>query len=393
MNDTTTLTGEVNYDDTLVSEDVPALFGTAAPDAATVAGARRNWLARFDAEIYGTMPPPPDAVTIERIPIANENAERIAITLDVAGRHFSVDAALWLPKTAGQTPVPIVLGLDFLGPVGIFVTDAYPIDPHARIPSSSGRRLSDSLRGTTAHRWPVKLITEAGFAVLTSCYGSWVPDSEDVWRDHGVWPLTQPAAETTTPGALSLWAWSISRLIDVAALLPEIDTTRIAVAGHSRLGKAALLAAAHDTRIGAALVNDSGCMGASLTSRVYGETKPEMRMRFPHWLPEDPRPAAPDALPLDQHHLLASVAPRGLYVASASEDLWADPKGEYLAFVAAAPMWPEASPPPLNAIWHENAQYTGGGIGWHLRPGPHDIRPYDWRRFLVFAADRLTNRA
>ncbi|QDZ11353.1 hypothetical protein [Devosia ginsengisoli] len=158
----TTLT-ELNFDDSLVSEAVPALFEAGrVPE-----NARATWLDRFAREIYGVMPPAPDSITIERFPIAGETAERISITLKVAERQFRVDAALWLPAGHDGKPLPIALGLDFLGPAGTFFGDGYPIDPDARISRSSGGRLSESHRGITGYRWPVKQINDAGYAVLT----------------------------------------------------------------------------------------------------------------------------------------------------------------------------------------------------------------------------------
>lgn len=370
----------VNLDESLVSEAVPALLppGRISQD---LAERRHHWLERFQREIYGIVPPSPDSISIARHPIAGEKAERLALTMEIAGRRLTVDAALWLPADRSG-PVPIVLGLDFLGPIGNFFGNGFPLDEMARIPRSSGGRLSESQRGTTGYRWPAEMITEAGFAVLTSCYGSWVPDSDVEWRDRGVWPLFKPGGTASQPGAIALWAWAISRLVDAAALLPEVDGSKIAAAGHSRLGKAALLAMATDTRITAGLINNSGCLGASLSSRNFGETVDELKARFPHWTSPNPVPASADD-DLDQHHLLASVAPRQLYVASASEDLWCDPKGEYLALAAAAPAWNEALP-PLADTFVEGTGVRAGAIGWHLRQGPHDIRPYDWARFLAF---------
>lgn len=384
MSGAVTYLTDINLDESLASEAVPALV----PDGRIPEGARQNWLDRFAREIYGVMPAAPDAISIARFPIDGETAQRLAITMRVADRTFTVDAALWLPERVSG-PVPIALGLDFLGPVGTFFGDGYPIDSDARIQRSVGGSLSDNLRGTTGYRWPVKMITDSGYAVLTSCYGSWTPDSEFEWQHIGSWPLTRPGTGPSQPGAIALWAWAIRRLVDVTECLPEIDPGRVIVAGHSRLGKAALLAAANDTRIGAALVNNSGCLGASLSSRHYGETPAEMLARFPHWTSPNPSPPAPDAPMLDQHHLLATVAPRRLYIASASEDAWCDPKGEYLALQAAAPMW-RGTLPALDTIWHDGNRLTEGRLGWHLRPGPHDIRPYDWQRFLGFLAHTAT---
>jgi hypothetical protein len=186
--------------------------------------------------------------------------------------------------------------------------------------------------------------------------------------------FVQPAQE-----AIALWAWAISRLVDVAGKIPEIDGGAVAVAGHSRLGKAALLAAANDERIASAFINNSGSMGASLSSRNFGETRQHVEGRFPHWLSPD---AAVGVEPLDQHQLLAALAPRQLYVASASEDLWADPKGEYISLQAAAPAWADAELPAVAEVFTPAREVASGPLAWHLRPGPHEIRPYDWHRYL-----------
>lgn len=364
-----------NYDERNISESPPPL-----PIRGTVAEARQEWLARFATEVYGTSPPPPATIEIERQPIPAERVERIVIRLGLASGTFTVDAALWLPPAA-TGPVPVIAGLDFQGPIGILTGEAFPLDLEARMPPvfEGDGGLTEALRGTSAHRWPVDLLTGAGFGVLVSCYGSWVPDDPALFESRGLYPLIGESARGARPGAIALWGWAISRLVDVAGLIPELDAGAVAVAGHSRLGKAALWAAANDTRIASALINNSGAMGASLSARNYGETRQHVEGRFPHWLSPDANPGAES---LDQHQLLASVAPRQLHVASASEDLWADPKGEYIALQGAAPAWPGAELPPVAGIFAPGAEVTSGALGWHLRPGPHDIRPYDWHRYL-----------
>ena len=237
--------------------------------------------------------------------------------MQVADRQFDVEAALWLPPGEAG-PFPLICGLDFLGPVGIFSSPDFPIDPNARVSSQAiygGRRnmLAETMRGVGAYRWPIDLLHRAGFAVLVSCYGSWVPDDVDDWNTYGVAPLLDQAADTA-PGAISLWAWSIHRLLDAAATIERIDMTRICVAGHSRLGKAALWAAANDLRIGAVLANNSGCGGAAPSAHPVGETLAQMKERFPHWTVPYKQPQAGD-LPLDQHHLMALIAPRAVYLA------------------------------------------------------------------------------
>ena len=367
-----------NYDEGNLSEVPPALY--AMGESADPALARSHWLARFADEIYGTTPAPPLAVEIERRPVTGERAERVVLRLKLEVGTFVVDAGLWLPSDRSN-PAPVILGLDFKGPIGVLSGEGFPLDHEARLPPvfEGDGLLTDAQRGASAHRWPVALLTDAGFAVLISCYGSWVPDDPSLYTVRGLYPLIGQSIRSARPGAITLWGWAICRLVDVAALIPEVDSRRVAVAGHSRLGKAALWAAAHDERIGSALINNSGAMGASLSGRDYGETRQHVEGRFPHWLSPD---AKPGEAPLDQHQLLAAVAPRQLYVASASEDLWADPKGEYIALQAAAPAWTGTELPPVRDVYAPGAEVRRGALAWHLRPGPHDIRPYDWHRYL-----------
>jgi hypothetical protein len=341
--------------------------------------------------LYGQIPSAPDNIRVSREPMACEQAERLQIEITLGERRFNVDAALWLPPNV-DGPVPLICGLDFIGPVGIMSSSEFPIDPHARVSSrpvygASDYRLEETLRGVSAYRWPISLLLDAGYAVLVSCYGSWVPDDVNDWKTHGVYPLLDCQDESPT-GAISLWAWSIQRLLDAAATCNEIDVSRVSVAGHSRLGKAALWAAANDSRIGAVFANNSGCGGAAPAAHPVGETFSQMHERFPHWTIPRPQGSAPK-LPFDQHHLLSLIAPRAIYLAAAKDDLWADPIGSYLALKEAAQcLNPELSKdsdwPSPKEIWQSCGQVQNGPLGYHLRPGGHNILPYDWRQFLEF---------
>jgi hypothetical protein len=177
--------------------------------------------------------------------------------------------------------------------------------------------------------------------------------------------------------------------LDSAATCEEIDMSRVSVAGHSRLGKAALWAAANDPRIKAVFAAQSGCGGAAPAAHPVGETLVQMAERFPHWTIPRPERATPD-LPFDQHHLLSLIAPRAVYLAGAKADLWSDPMGSFLALQAAAVSWkPEQAtdwvwPSPFEA-WQSCGQVRNGPLGYHLRPGGHVLLPYDWRRFLEFS--------
>lgn len=339
-----------------------------------------RWRTELSDAIYGPLPPAPAQLEVEVSPLGESLVERIEITMRSAGNAgpLVVDAALWRPK--GRGDAPLIAGLGFAGPAGILASQDFPLDMRARIHSRPGLgvedgRLHDVLRGTESHRWPVEMLTARGYAVMVSCYGSWAPDDPDESRRHGARPFVR-----LDTGAISLWAWAIQRLLDAAERLGGLDMGQVAVAGHSRLGKAALWAAANDTRISAVLANNSGCAGASPAGHAVGETLEQMAAEFPHWTGPQAR-----ATSLDQHHLIACTAPRKVYVASAVQDLWADPAGSYLALVAASEVWPEACAwPGVEEMWAGERQTRQAALGHHLRPGGHDLLPYDWQRFLDF---------
>ncbi len=372
--------------------DFPPLDG----DVAVTTRAQRDQrqadlLGVLAQEFYGPVPAAPDTISVSRMPIAGEQAERLEIDLAVGKRRFSVDAALWLPPDT-DGPAPLICGLDFIGPVGLVTSTDFPLDPKARVssrPQFGARdfRMSETLRGVSAYRWPVRMLQGAGYAVLVSCYGSWVPDDRNEWKTHGVYPLLGCQDECPV-GAISLWAWAIQRLMDAAGTCPEIDASQVAVAGHSRLGKAALWAAANDRRIGAAMANNSGCGGSAPAAHPVGETLEQMAERFPHWtIP--PRDGGASKLSFDQHHLLSLIAPRTVFLAAANADIWADPIGSYCALREASEFWrfehPEGFDWPLaEEIWRSCGRVQNGPLGYHLRPGGHDILPYDWRNFLDF---------
>ncbi|MDE0210651.1 MAG: hypothetical protein OXJ64_12295 [Boseongicola sp.] len=345
---------------------------------------QERWRRALSATIYGPLPPAPAELKVEASPLNGSLAERIEITMRSANgaRILIVDAALWRPESC--VDAPLIAGLGFAGPLGILAGPDFPLDARARVHCRpelgiEDGRLHDVLRGTESHRWPVAMLTARGYAVMVSCYGSWAPDDPGEILRRGARPFVN-----LDTGAISLWAWAIQRLLDAAERLGGLDMGQVAVAGHSRLGKAALWAAANDTRISAVLANNSGCAGAAPAGHAVGETLSQMESAFPHWI----RPQGP-ATSLDQHHLIACTAPRKVYVASAEQDLWADPAGTYLALVAASEVWPEACPwPGIETMWAGERQTCHTALGHHLRPGGHELLPYDWQRFLEFLGAR-----
>jgi hypothetical protein len=309
-----------------------------------------------------------------------------------AGGPF-LDLLLYRPAKA-RARVPAFVGLNFDGnhtvsrDEGIALARCWIDDG----PGVVDHRATEAARGASSSRWPVETIVARGYAVATACYGDLDPDFDDGFA-NGIHPLFRApgSGARRAPsewGSIGAWALGLSRALDYLETVDAIDAKRVALIGHSRLGKTALWAAAQDERFWLAVSNDSGEGGAALARRMFGETVKDLNMRFPHWFAEAYRRYDDDvpALPVDQHMLLALVAPRPLYVASATEDLWADPKGEFLAAKAAEPVWRllgqegvgvELPPPPDTPV--------GRTIGYHTRTGAHDLTAWDWERYLDFA--------
>lgn len=236
---------------------------------------------------------------------------------------------------------------------------------------------------------PTEELVDHGFATLTFCY-------EDVTKDNGdftdglsgiVYP--EGKREKDQCGKLGLWAWAAMAVMDYAVTLPELDKDRISVAGHSRLGKTALLAGALDERFHCAFSNDSGCSGAALSREKTGETVERIMARFPYWFCENYSKYIGDeeALPFDQHFLLCANLPHRVYVASAVGDLWACPENEYLSCVAADEYYRSHGKkgfchpdrlPAVGECLHE------GDIGYHLRLGDHYFSREDWQNYIKF---------
>lgn len=257
--------------------------------------------------------------------------------------------------------------------------------PHPAIVHINNREFVSLDRAISENKpfWPSKTILERGYAVATVFTSDVDPDNPDEYL-KGVRAFFAEGRPPTDEswGSLSAWGWAASQVREYLASKPQVDGDRIAVVGHSRGGKAALWAAGEDTRFAIAFSNNSGCGGAALSRRAYGETVGQITSRFPHWFCRNFARYADreSGLPVDQHQVLALTAPRGLYVASADEDLWADPRGEYLSLQAASPVYKllgadaisDPNMPPLN-----NPRVRGP-TGYHIRSGGHGLGERDW---------------
>jgi hypothetical protein len=241
--------------------------------------------------------------------------------------------------------------------------------------------------------WPAEELVARGYAALAFYNGDVDPDTFDGFTNgvHGVFQPDPRARTADSWGTIAAWAWGASRVMDWIETEALLDAKRVAVVGHSRGGKTALWCGATDTRFALTVSNDSGCGGAKLNRMELpkSESIDRITTAFPHWFCETFKRygANPDALPLDQHMLIALLAPRLAYVASASADDWAGQPGEFRSCQLASPVWQlyglkgldgDAFPPPDTPL-------HGGCVGYHLRTGKHDLTLYDWQRYMDFA--------
>ena len=239
----------------------------------------------------------------------------------------------------------------------------------------------------------MKTLIERGYATVSFHTSDVDPDKKDGYAE-GIRSFFADGAppQDNAWRSLSAWGWAASRILDHLDSLETVDASKVAVVGHSRGGKTSLWAACEDSRFAIAYSNNSGCGGAALLRRAYGETVGRITTSFPHWFckPFSEYADRENAIPIDQHEVIALIAPRGVYVASSNEDLWADPKGEYASIVAAASVFQllgkksitESEMPALNQ------PRVVGQTGYHIRSGGHGLGDPDWNWFLDFT-DRL----
>ena len=255
------------------------------------------------------------------------------------------------------------------------------------------------------HYYPLEEIADRGFSVLSLNYAD-ITEDNDACRDSDFDDrvariLLKNGRETPdTCGKIAIWAWAASRILDYAQTLHGLDLNQAAVIGHSRLGKTALVAGMMDERFRYVFSNDSGCSGASLArlslgvlnkrGKYGGEGETIKRiMGVGYWFCKKYKDFAETSIPegFDQHFLLATIAPRFAYVASAAMDDWASPDSEFMACVAASKAWEAQG---LTGFVHngnmpgDDVTFPAGRVGYHRRPGKHFLSRTDWNRYMDF---------
>ncbi len=361
---------------------------------------RSEILRMFETHVYGRTPKPKTRIsfveTSRDAKALNGAATRKEVSVFLNGKKDGpkMSVLFYIPNNR-QQPAPVFIGLNFNG------NQSVSNDPGIALATSWLRdnkelgtvnnRATEKSRGTESSRWAIEMIVKRGYAVATIYNGDLFPDHKDGLKDSIIphfYRAGQSQPDADEWNAIGAWAFGLSRAVDYIEKDKDLDAKRIALMGHSRLGKAALWAGAQDERFAIVISNNSGEGGAALARRNFGETVERINTSFPHWFcanfKQYNRNVA--SLPVDQHMLLSLVAPRPLYVASAAEDLWADPRGEFLSAKAADPVYRLLGTDGLGATEMPGLnQPITTTIGYHIRSGKHDVTDYDWQQYLNFA--------
>ena len=378
---------DVNYDESKVpAYDLPPLLVTA--EGKRVTGPEEWWnvrrpqiLSLFSNLVYGRVPEPPSPIQMEF-----EVLETDPEFMDGLATRKDVEIRLSNDKGEAKMLVLVFVPNGHEGPVPTFLKHSF---------SNTKSRDFDvhpTREGHLRNGWPLGLFFERGYAFV-AVYQQDLVRHNEVEFLRGIHPLFyaegQSFPKANEWGVLSTIAWGAMRAMDYLETDDDIDHRRVAVMGHSKMGKAALWTAAQDQRFALAISAQSGCAGAALWRRRSGETLEKMVTRFPYWLCRNAWKFVnqEEDLPVDQHMLLALIAPRPVYVHSAIDDTWADPRGEYLSAYHASEVYRLLGKKGL-----ENEASPGLGepivesdVGYHIREGGHSIERYDWDRFLDFA--------
>lgn len=346
---------------------------------------------------YGDILPRPDSMRFELLSMKNDALGGTAIRKEVRihlemnnGRKFAFDLLLYIPRNISR-PVPAFLGLNFKGNHN--TTSETDVAPTG---FAAPDQLAESNRSLQVDRWCFEETIRRGYASATICYHDIHPDRLSS-TGNSIFRLFFDENDYATIwerySVIGAWAWGLSRGLDYLESDSDIDAARVAVHGHSRLGKTSLWAGATDQRFRMVISNDSGCGGAALHKRKYGENfsqhfEHHFEFNVPCWFVKAAKHfiGMEDTMPFDQHELLTLIAPRPLVVHSATLDFNADPKGEFLACVHASEVYKLFGSAGLPAIEMPKPDFPlNGDISYLYRTGNHDQTPQDWAHYFNLA--------
>lgn len=351
---------------------------------------RAEILDLFKKHVYGAMPSAMSIAHVDRVSFI-DNALAGKARLLQESFYFKkdrsgpkIDVCVFLPpKTKKVKAYPAFLILNFFGNRTIHTDENIRMyTGHARLkPGRAGR----------GGKWPIEDIVGRGYALVTACYNNFDIDHRvqgPKFDDgvHQLYPKYQGRSDNWA--SIGAWAWGMSRILDYLEKLEFVDAKRVVAMGHSRLGKTALWAGATDQRFALVISNNSGCGGAALARRRIGESVWRINTSFPHWFCAKHKEYNDNenVMPVDQHMLISLIAPRPVYVGSATGDKWADPRGEFLSCVGADAVYKLLNTSGLAS--HSLPAIEKplvGTINYHLRKGKHDVTKFDWTQYLDFA--------
>ncbi len=359
---------------------------------------RPEILKSFTNEVYGKVPGSLPISDVKIWETSDKAYDGLAIRKQLSlffkknDRNLEVNVLMYLPKS--DQKVPVFLAYNFTG------NHTITSDPNIRLTESwvynnpsvgiINNQVTEQSRGCDSKSWPIEEIIKSGYGLVTVYYGDIDPDKNDF--SDGIHPffyqLNQTRPKYDEWGSIAAWGWGLSRVMDYLEKDSLVDSKKVAVLGHSRLGKTALWAGATDQRFSIVISNESGCCGAALSRRKFGETVQIINAHFPHWFCDNflRYNDNEESLPIDQHMLLALIAPRPLYVSSAEEDKWSDPPGEFLSAKYASLVYEMLGLEGLPVKEMPEVNHPAiGSIGYHIRTGKHDLTLYDWQQYLKFA--------
>jgi hypothetical protein len=360
---------------------------------------RPELISLFQHYMYGWMPPtaPLDwKVDREDLHYLGDKATKKEITLGFGRPPFTRIHLLLVVPNKRTKPAPAFLGLNFNGNHTVLADPTIDLPAVWMPPGSPGvkdNKATDAGRGKDSGVWSIEKVIDHGYALATFYSGDIAPDHPG-YAD-GIFPALARNSSKRDPdefGAVAAWAWGLSRALDYLQTDPEIDKDRIAVIGHSRLGKAAMLAGAFDERFALVIGHQAGCGGSAPSRGKVGEQVKQINDRFPHWFADTFKKFndQTDRLPFDQNCLIALAAPRPLLLTNGVLDTWANPVGQFEVLKAADSVYQllgvkgigDQAMPPAGTL-------VGDRLAYHIRPGKHAMLPVDWDVFLAFADKHL----